>query len=173
MKTLIRNLLLLLALSAATASAEDTGSQPLDTQMQDIKQQVLALNRDLFLLEEELLFPANTQVSVFLSLDVGTFFDLDAVELKLDGKTVTHHLYTRNETEALRRGGVQRLYLGNLKSGGHELVALYTGKGPHERDYRRGTTLKVSKGLGPKYVELQISDSTDKQQPAFIVKEWE
>ncbi|OOZ39534.1 AraC family transcriptional regulator [Solemya pervernicosa gill symbiont] len=148
-------------------------AQTLDKQLRDLKSEVLKLNRDLFILEEELLFPSNTQVSVFLSFDLGKFFALDSVELKIDDKSVTKYLYTKAEVEALQRGGVQRLYLGNLKSGEHEIVALLTGKGPHQRDYKRGTTLKIDKGLGPKYLELQISDNAGKQQPDFIVREWE
>ena len=137
------------------------------------KKQVLDLNRDLFLLEEELLFPSNTQVAVFVSMDVGTFFGLDSVTLKLDNKDVTNYLYTEREASALVKGGVQRLYIGNLKAGEHELVAVFTGAGPHERDYRRGASLKFEKGIGPKYIELTISDRESTQQPEFVVKEWE
>jgi len=130
------------------------------------------LNRDLFLLEEELLFPSNTQVSVFVSVDVGEFFQLDSVALELDGEEVANYLYTPREVEALLRGGVQRLHMGNLRSGEHELVAFFVGKGPHGRDYRRGATAKFEKGLGPKYVELKIVDKTENFQPEFQVKEW-
>ena len=145
----------------------------LDADVQDLKKQVLDLNKDLFLLEEELLFPSNTQVAVFVSMDVGDFFGLDSVELKLDNKNVTNYLYTEREAGALVKGGVQRLYVGNLKAGQHELVAVFTGEGPHVRDYRRGASLKFEKGIGPKYIELTISDRATKQQPEFIVKEWE
>lgn len=145
----------------------------LDEDVQDLKKQVLDLNRDLFLLEEELLFPANTQVAVFVSMDVGEFFGLDSVELKLDNKDVANYLYTERESEALLKGGVQRLFIGNLKAGEHELVAVFTGEGPHARDYRRAASLKFEKGIGPKYIELTISDRESKQQPEFVVKEWE
>jgi hypothetical protein len=152
---------------------QTTSSRTLDGDVQDLKKQVLDLNRDLFLLEEELLFPANTQVAVFVSMDVGDFFGLDSVTLKLDNKDVTNYLYTEREVDALIKGGVQRLYIGNLKAGEHELVAVFTGQGPHERDYRRGASLKFEKGIGPKYIELTISDRAAKQQPEFVVKEWE
>jgi hypothetical protein len=145
----------------------------LDQEVQDLKKQALDLNRDLFLLEEELLFPANTQVAVFVSMDVGDYFGLDSVELKLDDKDVANYLYTTREVDALIQGGVQRLYIGNMKAGEHELVAVFTGEGPHTRDYRRGATLKFEKGIGPKYIELTISDRESKQQPEFVVKEWE
>jgi len=147
-------------------------SATLDDQVQDLKKQTLQLNRDLFQLEEELLFPANTQVSVFLSMDVGKFFSLDSVKLKIDGKEVSDYLYTEREVEALARGGVQRLHIGNLRNGEHELVAVFTGKGPHGRDYTRGATAKFQKGLGPKYVELKIVDQTGNFEPEFVVKEW-
>jgi hypothetical protein len=85
---------------------------------------------------------------------------------------VAAYLYTPAEVAALHRGGVQRIYLGNLRSGAHELVAFFTGKGPHDRDYRRGRTLKFDKGTDPRFIELQIKDSTGALQPEFLVKVW-
>src|SRR5436853_4452690 len=161
---------LLAAAPAASASAPATG---LDTRIQEVKGDVIRLNRDLLVLEEELLFPANTQVALFVSMDVGKLFELDSVQVKLDDKLVTNYLYTPLEVQALHRGGVQRVYLGNLKAGEHEVVAFFTGKGPHERDYKRGTTIKFEKGTDPKYIELQIKDSTGKIQPEFEGKVWQ
>jgi hypothetical protein len=145
----------------------------LDEEVQDLKKLAVDLNRDLFLLEEELLFPANTQVAIFVSMDVGEFFGLDSVEIKLDDKDVANYLYTDREVDALIRGGVQRVYIGNVKAGDHELVAVFTGEGTHARDYRRGTSLAFEKGIGPKYIELTITDRENKLQPEFVVKEWE
>jgi hypothetical protein len=160
------------ATSAETPKAKPPDPQSLDTRVQSLKQEAMELNRDLLVLEEELLFPASTQVAVFVSVDVGVLFDLDSVELKLDDSVVTSYLYTERELRALHRGGVQRLYTGNLRTGKHELVAVFIGKGPQARDYRRGTTLKFDKGIDPKYIELQIRDDTRGQQPEFRVKEW-
>lgn len=160
------------------ARVDDAGApaesfRTLDSDIQDMKQVLLELNRDLFLLEEELLFPANTQVAIFVSMDVGDFFDLDSVQLKVDDKDVANYLYTTREVDALIRGGVHQIYLGNLRAGEHELVAIFTGAGPHERDYRRGASLTFEKGIGPKYVELTISDRELALQPEFVVREWE
>jgi hypothetical protein len=124
-------------------------------------------------LEEELLFPANTQVAVFVSMDVGKLFELGSVQVKLDDKVIANYLYTPAEVKALHRGGVQRMYLGNLKTGTHELVALFTGGGPHFRDYKRGANIKFDKTTEPKYIELRIKDSTGKLQPEFEVKVWQ
>jgi hypothetical protein len=164
---------------SATAEPPATGSEPpadtrgLDEEIQNLKKDVVDLNKDLFVLEEELLFPANTQVAVFVSMDVGEFFAIDNVTLKIDRKEVANYLYTPREAEALLKGGVHRLYLGNLKVGEHELVAFFTGKGPNERDYKRGATLKFEKGIGAKYLELKINDRQRKQQPEFEIKDWE
>ncbi len=162
----------LLSFVAVSVQAEDE-LRTLDERTQALKGEVQALGRELFQLEEELLHPSSTQVSVFLSMDVGTLFRLDSVSLKIDGKPVTHYLYTRRELDALRRGGVQRLYTGNLKQGEHELVAVMVGKGPHDRDYRRAASLKFSKSVGPRYLELRIVDSESRLQPEFSLREWE
>jgi hypothetical protein len=145
----------------------------LDEDVQSLKKEVLDLNRDLFLLEEELLFPANSQVAFFISMDVGEYFALDSVNLKIDGKEVANYLYTQREVDALVRGGVHRVHMENLKVGEHELVAVFTGEGPQVRDYRRGATINIDKGIGAKYVELKITDKVSKQQPEFEIKEWE
>ena len=155
------------------AAASDAASTSLDGRIQDVKGDVIRLNRDLLVLEEELLFPANTQVAVFVSMDVGLMFDLDSVQIKLDDKVVTTYLYTPLEVQALHRGGVQRVYLGDLKAGPHEIVAFFTGKGPHDRDYKRASTIKFDKSTEPKYIELQIKDVQQKLQPEFDVKVWQ
>jgi hypothetical protein len=159
------------AAPAATEPAADT--RGLDQEIQGLKKDVVDLNKDLFILEEELLFPANTQVAVFLSMDVGEFFALDAVQLKIDQKEVINYLYTPREVEALLKGGVQRLYVGNLKVGPHELVAFFNGKGPNERPYKRGASLHFEKGVGAKYLELKIDDRQRKLEPEFAIKDWE
>lgn len=159
--------------AAAEESAQREEFRELDKDVQSLKKEVLDLNRDLFLLEEELLFPANSQVAFFISMDVGEYFELDSVQLKIDGKEVANYLYTAREADALVRGGVHRVHMANLKTGQHELVAIFTGKGPHVRDYRRGATLMFDKGIGAKYLELEITDRIKKQQPEFVIKEWE
>jgi hypothetical protein len=161
------------ATPAPAAESPPGDLKTLDQEVQSVKRDVIDLNKDLFVLEEELLFPANTQVAVFVSMDVGTFFALDSVTIKIDNKEVANYLYTAREADALLKGGVQRIYVGNQKVGKHELVAFFTGKGPVERDYRRGATLNFDKGVGAKYLELKITDHVPKHQPEFSVKDWE
>jgi len=172
LKNILLGVFILLATHGLTVNAAND-LQTLDQETQELKSAVLELNRDLFVLEEELLYPANTQVAVFISMDVGEYFALDSVEITLDGKNVSNYLYTEREVDALHRGGVHKVYIGNLKVGDHELVAIFTGLGPHKRDYRRGASLDFEKNIGAKYIELTISDREQKLQPEFVVREWE
>lgn len=174
----IASICILSSMAVIAADVENSGApsnelRSLDSQIQSLKEEVLNLNRDLFMLEEELLFPSNTQISVFLSLDIGSLFHLDSVQIRLDDKVVANHLYTKREIDALKRGGVQRIFTGNLPSGKHEIVAYYTGIGPNNRTYKQGSTTIIDKTSTAQFVELKISDNTTKQQPEFEVKIWE
>ena len=170
------NLLMLLALLAAAVL--NSLAQPLQAQppevaqkIEDLQKELIALNRDLYVLEEDLLFPSSTQVAVFLSMDVGEYFRLDAVELKLDDDSVTHYLYTARQVDALQRGGMQRLYVGNISQGQHELTAFFTGIGPENRPYKRAVNIAFEKDSDAKALELQIVDSTGSHQPEFLAVE--
>lgn len=152
--------------------SQPQGLAGLSADVESLKKEVLDLNRDLILLEEQMLFPPSTQVTVFVSMDVGVFFELDAIELKIDNKTVVSHIYSDQERDALLRGGVHQLFRGNYGSGGHELVAVFTGKGPRGRVNRRATTYTFEKTVQPRFVELKITDVVKKLQPEFMVNEW-
>ena len=176
LKSIITLLLFCLAtsLSAQEVEAESAAADSsLEADIEALKKEVLSLNRDLFILEEDLLFPSNTQFSVFLSMNSGVFFSLDSVQLKIDDKNIANHLYTERELTALKRGGVQRLFIGNLSSGEHEVVAIFTGIGPNGRDYRRGESIVIDKSSEPQFVEFTITDDTAKEQPSFDAHIWE
>jgi len=168
------SVLLLLALPPGILADEltkelvgNSDSRAMTNEMEDIKKELLALRRDLVILEEDLLFPASSQVAVFVSMDVGELFQLDAVTLKINNKSVTHHLYTEKQVEALYRGGVQKLYIGNVAQGENTVTAFFTGLGPSGRDYRRASTVTFEKTFEPAFVELQVLDAEEKIQPKF------
>lgn len=153
--------------AVADTAVEAEASVPLDSDLERIKTELLKLKRDLVILEEDLLFPASSQVAVFLSMDIGELFQLDAVSVKLNGREVAHHLYTDKQVDALYRGGIQKLFVGNVKQGQNRLTAFFTGRGPSGRDYRRATSVEFDKTFEPAFVELAISDSGAKYQPEF------
>lgn len=128
----------------------------LDEQVQEIKADVLGIAAELSQLEERLLYPSNTQVAVFVSLVKGETFRLDSVEIQLDGKPVAHHIYTFKELEALQKGGVQRIYTGNIRGGEHDLQVSVTGKATGDSDILNTERFTFNKGVGPKIVEVSL-----------------
>lgn len=169
----VEELKLLKPASTQPVDGTDTNASPLSAQVEDLKQAALELNRDLLILEEDLLFPASTQIAVYVSVDVGDYFQLDAVKLKVDDKLVASHVYSEKQNSALVRGGIQRLYIGNLKTGAHEITAFFHGYGPQNREYKRAATYTLRKDQNPKMLELRIMDSTASMQPEFDFKEWQ
>lgn len=163
---------LLPLLCCSQVFAQSAASVKSADQVESLKESVLTLNRDLLILEEELLYPASSQVAVYVSMDLGTYFALDAIKLEIDNKLVASELYTDKQTRALFRGGVQRLYLGNLKAGEHEISAFFTGRGP-QQDYKRGAKIVITKDQEPVVLELRIVDSTAQLQPVFDIKQWQ
>ena len=144
----------------------------LSTELEDIKKQVLKLNRDLFILEEDLLFPASTQVAVFVSVDVGRFFKIDSVELKINDKNVAGFLYTERQRKALEKGGIQQVYLGNLKEGKHQLTAIFTGFDGEGRTTQRAITRPFEKDDEVVMIELKIEDNESSYRANINVEEW-
>ena len=165
--------LLFSLVSAGAAEAQQVqGAGDLDAQIQSIKQQALELNRDLLILEEDLLFPVDSRLTVYLSMDEGDFLSPDAVRLSIDGTQVTHYLYAERQLVALRQGGLQRLYMGNVKAGDHEIIAVLIGTDPGGSDYRREAQLVLEKTSGAKNLEVKIAEAEEKQQPEFTMEEW-
>jgi hypothetical protein len=128
-----------------------------DEQVQDIKSDVLAISAELNQLEEKLLYPSNTEVTVFVSLSSDETFRLDSVEIQMDGKPVARHIYSFKELEALRKGGVQRIYTGNVRSGDHDLQVSVIGKTGGGSDFKKSEHFKVNKDVAPKIVELSLA----------------
>jgi hypothetical protein len=129
----------------------------LDEQVQEIKGDALSISAELAKLEEKLLYPSNTEVSVFISLKTGETFRLDSVDIQMDGKPVTHHLYALKELEALRKGGVQKLYTGNVRTGDHDLEVQVSGKTSSGADFQKSGHFVVTKDVAPKIVEVSLA----------------
>lgn len=144
----------------------------LDKSLQQLKSQVLQLNRDLFILEEDLLFPASTQVAIFVSVDIGRFFKLDSVEVKIDEQGVAGFLYTQRQRTALEQGGIQKLYLGNIKSGTHELTAIFIGLDSEGRSIKRATQYSFEKEDDAVMLELKLVDNTSNYRTQVVVEQW-
>ncbi|WP_228768349.1 AraC family transcriptional regulator [Shewanella sp. TC10] len=142
------------------------------SELEDIKSQVIKLNRDLFILEEDLLFPASTQVAVFVSVDIGRFFTLDSVELKINSENVAGFLYTQRQRRALEKGGIQKVYMGNLKTGQHQLTAIFTGVDAEGRPVQRAVNHEFEKTDETVMLELKLEDNASSYRADVKVEEW-
>jgi len=143
------------AAGAQDISGEEMKS--LDGQVQEIKSDVLNIASELGNLEERLLYPSNTELSVFVALADDENFRLDAVKIEIDGALATHHIYSFNELEALRKGGVQRAYTGNVMTGSHELSVTMIGKLDNGKDFTASDTFAFAKDVKPKALGITLA----------------
>ena len=139
------------------ATPDQRQMRDLDEQVQQTKSDVLSIAAELNQLEEKLLYPSGTQVAVFVALAKGDELRLDAVRLQIDGQLVAHYIYSAKELEALRKGGVQRIYVGNVTTGDHKLNVLVDGKLKSGGDFNRTDHFTFRKEVKPKLVELTVA----------------
>ena len=158
LKVIVSGILMLgLSLTASGQEVSKKQIKGLDEQVQEIKSDVLSIAAQLNQLEERLLYPSNTQIAVFVSLVGEEKFRLDSVEIQLDGTPVAYHIYTYKELEALQKGGVQRIYTGNIRAGEHDLQVFVIGKSVEGVDFRKNEHFKVDKDVGPEIVEIALA----------------
>ncbi len=157
---------LLLSFPALAQEVSKEQIKGLDEQVQEIKSDVIGIAAELSKLEEKLLYPSDTQLAVFIALASGQKFRLDSVEIQLGEKAVATHLYTFKELEALQKGGVQRIYTGNIKTGDHALQVTLIGKSEGGSDLRRTESFTVKKDVGPKIVEITLDSQN------ITLKDW-
>ena len=158
LKVIVSGILMLgLSLTASGQEVSKEQIKGLDEQVQEIKSDVLSIAAQLNQLEERLLYPSNTQIAVFVSLVGDEKFRLDSVEIQLDGTPVAHHIYTYKELEALQKGGVQRIYTGNIRVGEHDLQVFVIGKSAEGVNFRKKKHFKVDKDVGPEIVEIALA----------------
>src|SRR5438876_2766882 len=165
---------LLLCLGSLHGWAQQNDQQQLrglDDQVQEIKSDVLSIAAELNQLEEKLLYPSGTQVAIFVALAKGDQMRLDAVRLQIDGQLVAHYIYSFKELEALRKGGVQRIYVGNVATGDHQLEVLVDGKLEGGADFSRTERFAFRKDVKPKLVGLTLS-GPDASKTPITLGEW-
>jgi hypothetical protein len=152
----------------ADATADQQQMRDLDEQVQQTKSDVLSIAAELNQLEEKLLYPSGTQVAIFVALAKGDQMRLDAVRLQIDGQLVAHYIYSAKELEALRKGGVQRIYVGNVAVGDHQLNVLVDGKLKGGADFNRTEHFTFHKEVKPKMVELTVAGSDSGSSPITL-----
>ena len=166
------SLITILVFLAPGVNASELDNDSLGSSIEALKKELILLNQELHTLEEDLIYPPNTQFSIFLSMKTEQSFKLESVQLYIDKINIANHLYSQNELAALNRGGVQRLYIGNLPSGEHRVVATFTGLGLNDRDFRRDIAIVIDKTSLPQFVELTVTESTGRKQLEIAARTW-
>ena len=166
MRTLKKFWIVTVAALGVFASAAATGEasyreqmKGLDEQVQEVKSDVLSIAAELARLEERLLYPSNTHLAVFVALAERDSLRLDAVQIQIDGQPVAHSIYSYKELEALQKGGVQRIYTGNVTTGEHQMEVTIVGKLDTGRDYSRTERFAFSMGVEPKLLGVTLGSS--------------
>ena len=150
----------LLAFACSQAWAQDGYREQmkgLDEQVQEVKSDALSISAELSQLEEKLLYPSDTHFAIFVQLAKGDTLRLDSVDVRVDGQPAAHYIYSFKELEALQKGGVQRLYTGNIASGQHQLEVTVNGKLANGAEYSRTDTASFTKEIKPKLLGLAVS----------------
>ena len=171
-RTLALGLLIWAFIGPASALDKDREQMKgLDEQVQEVKSDVLSISAELSRLEEKLLYPSNTQVAVFVALASGDALRLDAVQIQIDGQPVAHYIYSFKELDALKKGGVQRIYAGNVATGEHQIEIAVSGKLQGGDDYSQTGSFAFQKGIEPKLVGVTLA-GPDSGRPAIEIGDW-
>lgn len=164
--------LLALAFLTFALPAAHAAEAPLPRDLQGLKGELLNLNRDIAQLEKELLFPS-TEAAVVVSLEAGSDLKLIDIKLLIDEKEAGYHLYTDAEVKAMTKGGMQRLYTGNLTSGQHTLRAIINLRGAKGEEVQRTANLTFTKSAQRKVIEIKPVAQASGAQGDVRFREWE
>lgn len=160
MPAIIITVFLFLTVTDVQAKAQSQKVKGLGEQVQNVKKDVLSIAKELDQLEEQLLYPSHTQMSIFISLRNQSKLRLDSVDIELDGKEVAHHLYTANEIEAFNAGGVQKIFTGNVTLGMHDMKVTMRGQSASGDTVRIVKSFPVEKEIKAGIAELSLSENT-------------
>jgi hypothetical protein len=167
-------LLCLVAGVFGPARSEDTYRQQmkgLDEQVQEVKSDVLSIAAELNQLQERLLYPSDSHLAVFVALSKGETMRLDAVQIRIDGQSAANYIYSFKELEALQKGGVQRIYTGNIATGEHAIEISLNGKLANGNDYTYSQQFAFTKAVEPKLMGVTLA-GPDSGQPAIDIGDW-
>ncbi|HEU4618467.1 MAG TPA: hypothetical protein VFV10_10520 [Gammaproteobacteria bacterium] len=145
------------AVQRSPAEQSKAEMRSLDEQVQDVKSDVLSIAADLSRLEEKLLYPSNTEIAVFVSIAEGQTFRLDSMQISIDGQLATHYIYSFKELDALQKGGVQRIYTGNVPTGSHSIAVSVAGVTDGGKDFSSAQSFAFDKGVEPKLLGITLT----------------
>lgn len=155
--------ILVLSLLASLSLAD------VNQQIRQLSASVDSIERDVSALEQNLLFPPVTRTKVFLSLANDADFTPQTISLRMDGREQTFHVYSAQEVDALRLGGIQSLWEGNVALGKRRVLAQFEGVNRRGESVKGEAALDFEKTLQGRALELQIGGG---RTTTFTVKDW-
>lgn len=93
------------------------------------------------------------------------------VRLEVDGETIAHHSYVAQEMRALILGGGHRLFLGNIASGSHDLVAYIEERNTANGDMVTHGAIRFAKGAQPRVIEVAVSLTEEATPPEITFED--
>ena len=160
----IQSLLLTAALAAPPACGYaqdlDDDVRRLDDQIQGAKEDALNIAAELNLLEQRLLYPTGTRLTVSLTVTRPGRVRLESAEIRIDDDIVANHIYSEGELKALQNGGVQNLYLGNITVGRHELQLTVIGENMDGGHFERKASHVFTKDAATSALDVALDLAT-------------
>ncbi|MBL6749246.1 MAG: hypothetical protein ISP90_01925 [Nevskia sp.] len=168
----------LLAPAAAWAQAAPADVSPLqlDQNIQQLKEQVLAIEQQAETLEQGYLYPTQSRVSFYIGTKTPGLV-ISKISLSLDGGAPVNYYYSEREGVALQdHGDLQRIFSCTLAPGGHRLhadfAAQYADARPQDRPFVGHLDTPFTKDDGPAEMELSLGQDASTAPLALKLRQW-
>jgi hypothetical protein len=165
-RSLLRYTIFILLFIACGVQAKALNSSE---KLSELKHDVVTLNSDIMRLKMSLAAVKHEQLTILLQLNKSPDFELYNIKLRLNSTVVVDFDYSDREVSALENQGVQRLYVGKLTPGIHQVTAFLTGTQSDGNIYKRGAMLKLIKSEYGKTLLVNIVPSIDSQNVQLLL----
>jgi len=155
-------------LNAGYACANEKEKQAVADQK--TKLETLQIVKDAAQLIEDVGYPEESRVKIYLSHGPGKYFGLQKITVLIDGIDKSEFNYNEKQSQALLRGGSNRVYLGNASEGIHELVVVFEGGDRKGNIIKKAETWLFDKKPGEYIIVLNVVDNELSLRPDFSYK---
>jgi hypothetical protein len=154
----------------------DSETLAIDTEIQKLKAESLALNRDASAVEEDFLFPAYTRISVDVSVGISGLL-LHEIKVQVDANDPVTYVFHESESIALLQNkGLFRLMLANATPGEHqvhaEYVARYADASPSDRSLHGSLDGTFVKDEQTRSLEIVVGHGLSFHEPQMLMRTW-
>lgn len=137
---------------------------------QKIKLETLQVVKDATQLIEDVGYPEKSRVKIYVTHGAGKYFGLQKVTIVVDGADRAEFNYNDLQLKALLRGAANRVYMGELSEGFHELVVVFEGKDRKGNIIKKAETWLFDKKPGEFIMVMNVADNESTLRPDFSFK---